>query len=132
MGMSVDAWFADYAAGSFLPDPAPACRILTGHSGDWWDGFSTGITDSLDAFGGDTGQPGDDTGEWLTSPSAVTGYLFVHLVKAGLPLDAGAVRLDRAAEDCQRLLEHLGVEPTAATPASNVLPFAPRQLRGAR
>lgn len=139
--MSTDAWFADYTSGAFFgaPGKSPITepdRVLrdlaknpTGHGPDWWDGFGTGLADAAGSFG-----PEDPAaGEWLSDPQSVAGYLFVQLTNSVVTVDAGAVRLDRAVEDCQRLLEHLGVEPTAAASPSNVLPFARRQLRdGAR
>lgn len=128
--MSADSWFADYAAGSFLPPTTPQIRHAraessTSHGPEWWDGFSAGLTDAAGTF-----SPEDpDASEWLGNPWAVAGYLFVHLTHSAVTVDAGAVRLDRAVEDAQRLLEHLGVEPAAPMP-SNVLPFKVRPVKG--
>lgn len=110
--MSTDSWFADYTAGAFFPAPRK--------THDWWEGFGTGLADMAGALTPE--EP--ERREWLSDPQSVAGYLFVMLAHSAVTVDAGAVRLDRAAEDCQRLLEHLGVEPVEATP-SNVLPFRP-------
>lgn len=126
--MSTDAWFADYTSGAFFGARA---ELAPGHGPDWWDGFSAGLVDAAGAFG-----PEDaEAREWLGDPQSVAGYLFVQLASSVVTVDPGAVRLDRAVEDCQRLLEHLGVEPADISEIdslgtqSNVLPFRPRHTK---